>query len=185
MAVGRRNKEQQTTDVAAPETQQIAHRDSDDVVAEVMATRSAFTEDELRGASWDELIALTEQRFGASDAADQVMGDGFTVLATEDKAMLCGMPLFLMEWNFNDGDMGRFVSVRCLAKLPGGVVGKYIINDGSTGVMEQLAKYTKKTQRMGGLLVRKGLRRSDYTYEDPATGESRPATTYYIDTSAE
>lgn len=168
------------------ESQEVAVRRAlDEITPEILGTASVFDEDALRELrTFDEAVALTTTHQGPVDTADAVLGDGFAVLSKEGKARLCGVPLLLMEWAFRPGDFGTpFVSVRLAARNPDGGMSRYIVNDGSTGIAEQLAKFTKKTGRMGGLLVKNGFRKSEYDYTDE-TGETRPAVTYYLDTSA-
>jgi hypothetical protein len=172
-----------------PETtvEETAEADETSAVAEVMAQRSGFDENDLRAlASFDDAVRLVEQRYGAIQDATTEIGDGFTVLSTEDKARLCGVPLLLMEWAFYPGKFGDrdFTAVRLIARMPGGLMGRYILNDGSTGLMEQLRKYTERTGRVGGLRVERGLTESTYTKELD-DGQVIEATTYYLDTSAQ
>lgn len=153
--------------------------------AEVAAPDS-YKPDTLRSiTTWDQALEAAMQAFGQPVAvAHEELGDGFAVLPTDKKDRLIGVPLFLMEWRFADGDNGRFVSIRAVAQnedAPG--VRKYIINDGSTGICQQLAEYQEQTGRTGGLMVRNGLRRSDYTYTND-NGEDKAASTFYLDTSA-
>ena len=162
-----------------------------------------FDEDALRAiASFDDAVALTVEYQGPIDQADQVLGDGFSLLKQEDKGRLAGVPLILMEWNFYPGDFGSdFVAVRIAARNQDGSVGKYILNDGSTGIAVMLRKYTDRTGKRGGLYVKHGLSVSEYEYCDmcrvvtskcdaPEIHKNspeklwRPAKTYYLDTSA-
>lgn len=131
--------------------------------------------------SFDDAVALTQVEMGEIVAADQVIGDGFAIV--QDKDTLIGRPLLFMSWTFHSGDYGTFVSAQCAARGESGGVTKCIVNDGSTGIYQQLADYTNQTGKMGGLLARHGLRRSDYTYTD-IDGKEKPASTFYIDTSA-
>lgn len=135
--------------------------------------------------SWDDVASLMERHGVEVEFADKVLGDGFSVLSTEDKAQLVGKPMMLLEWRFNDGAQGEFVSARAIVKtgdLPTDIR-KIIVNDGSTGIKEQLKKFTAQTGKQAGLLIRRGFRVSEYMYEDD-NGVQRPAKTYYIDASA-
>lgn len=180
-----------------PATSPRASRNSDatdTVVAEVMPERMAdaangvvalpaqrFTDDELLSiASLDDVRSLLASSDIPLVAADQVIGNGFSIV--NDKGFLCGIPMILLGWQFNAGDNGQFVSINAVANLPGNTLGKYIINDGSTGIYAQLRKYTEKTGKTAGLYVARGLRRSDYQYDD--NGSPKNATTFYLDTSA-
>ena len=175
-------------DVTPAERQQVV-RAIDEMVPEIIGDTSSFDEDALRNAqSFDDFVELTRQTHGEVVEVGSVMGDGFTLIDADDKARLVGIPLLFMEWTFRDGDFGRpYVSVRVIARLPGGMMGRYIFNDGSTGIADQLAKYTKKTGKLGGLVVPMGLRESNYEVELPDGNGGAimsPATTYYVDTSA-
>lgn len=117
------------------------------------------------------------------NAADY--GNGFSIL--EDKARLCDVPIVFLAWSRHEGDHGDFVSAYCTElNKQGQIVGKWIVNDGSmkSGLARQLLDMTEKEGIQRGLFVPNGLRRSDYKYTDEATGEVKPATTYYIDLSA-
>lgn len=112
-------------------------------------------------------------------------GTGFKIL--DDKNRLVHVPLFLVEWRFNEGKYGdSFVSIAAVSKHGD----KFIINDGSTGIRDQLRLVTqqriakKHPTPQAGLLVNDGLRRSDYEVDlpDPKTGELKPtpASTFYL-----
>lgn len=112
------------------------------------------------------------------DAAD--FGTGYTVL--EDKDALVGVDFFLIDWRFNAGAMGEFVSMQVLTASGD----KWIVNDGSTGIYAWLRKFS---DAHGTKLIRfrKGLTRSDYTIPNPSpkpgAPERVPATTYYLSLS--
>lgn len=144
-------------------------------------TKVGFTTDDYRNIdSFEAAASLLETKMGPlTDVADD-LGDGFAVLATEDKARLVKVPLIFIDWRFTLGDQGEFVSAHVITKSGD----KYIVNDGSTGIYQQLQEYTERTGKEGGLFASHGLRRSDYTYQDKNDGKMKPATTYYIDTSA-
>jgi hypothetical protein len=147
---------------------------------------SVFSEDSLREIqNFDDAIRLAQAQFGNIASVSEEIGDGFVVLSTDEKAILVGIPCLALEWEFwpgNHGDKG-FVSIRLVARMPGGVMGKYIINDGSTGVMRQLKDYTDRTGRRGALMLPGGLRASEYQ-KTLDNGEVTDATTYYLDVAA-
>lgn len=156
-----------------------------DMVPEIMGGGSHFDEDALRSLStFDEAIALATSQHGEMLDASDELGDGFTLLGRDQKNLLENRPLLLLEWAFRPGDFGTpFVSVRVAARNDNGSVGKYIINDGSTGIAEQLAKFTKKTGKLGNLLVKGGLRKSEYDKELPdgkGGTYTTHATTWYL-----
>lgn len=142
-----------------------------------------FTDDDLLGVnSWEDALTLLNEVGEFVESADEVIGNGFAILPTDQKSRLEGVPLMLLSWRFTNGDQGEFVSVLTLARTQSGIE-KWIVNDGSTGICDQLRTYTKSKNKHGGLMVKRGLRRSDYTYTSD-DGKEKPATTFYLDTSA-
>lgn len=129
--------------------------------------------------SFDDALAIMRETYGESAVAlaSDVLGDGFAL--TENKDQLCGVGLAFISWSESLGDFGPFVAARVITEQGG----KFVITDGSTGIYAQLAAFAQETGRSGGLVAKRGLRRSDYTYSDEK-GQERPAKTYYIDTSA-
>lgn len=175
----------QGTETAQETAQEIARRELADMVPEIMGGGSHFDEDALRElSSFDAAIALATAAHGDMLDASDELGDGFTLLGKDDKGRLENVPMLLLEWAFRPGDFGTpFVSVRVAARQSDGSVGKYIINDGSTGIAEQLARFTKKTGKMGNLLVKGGLRKSEYDKELPdgkGGTYTTHATTWYL-----
>lgn len=173
--------------------------DSQEIVPEVMATPSTFSRDELSEIStFDDALRLAGMTYGTVVTADEEIGDGFKVATEDDKRRLCGVPLMFLEWAIRDGDFGAYVSIRAVAQTETGIT-KWILNDGSTGIAEDLVSFQKKTGRTGGLFVRQGLRVSDY-WIDAETGvpltkkeygeyiargeRTAKASTFYLDTSA-
>jgi hypothetical protein len=155
---------------------------SESTSSEITSRGPEFGEEALRNVeTFDDAIALAMQEVGDIASADNALGDGFALL--DNKDTLIGKPLLFLSWSFNNGDFGPFVSAHVVARVDSGGANKVIINDGSTGIYAQLEAYTKRTGKQGGLLSRKGLRRSDYMYTDEK-GQERPASTHYIDTSA-
>jgi len=110
-------------------------------------------------------------------------GTGFEVC--EDKRQLVRVPFIVLDWRFSEGDHGRFVSMTVVTRDGR----KLIINDGSTGIRQQMEKITEDrlkrfegdlTKAHAGLAVPKGLRVSEYVYVDRETGKAKDATTYYL-----
>lgn len=127
----------------------------------------------------------------ATDASD--LGSGFAIL--EDHDTLIGRPCMFLFWSFRPGDFGDdYVSAHVVTfdMADGKITGKYIVNDGSTGIREQLRGLN--TQK--NLLAKRGLRKSSYTYceqcktvvpkgDDHVKGHKLiPGATYYVDTTA-
>lgn len=134
--------------------------------------------------SFDDALALIESTYGADALvlASDVLGDGFTLC--ENKDQLIGVPCAFVSWADSVGDFGPYVVARVVTQDGR----KLVIVDGSTGIYSQLVAFTERFGRSGGLVSKNGLRRSDYEYDDvdKQTGETvkRPASTYYVDTSA-
>ncbi len=107
----------------------------------------------------------------------KVVGDGFSLLT--DKNALVGLPLMILEWiERNDETSGRdYMSMRLLTNDGR----RLVVNDGSTGIADQLRELTRAGVEHGPVYCR-GLRRSDYVYENEK-GEKSSATTFYFDTS--
>lgn len=150
-----------------------------------------WTNEQLRNLqSWEDAAAFINAEFGSALDASAELGDGFTLY--DSKRDLCGIPLVFLNWEFRESDKytkvvngeimnGTYASARVMAAMPQGIR-KLIINDGSTGIHDQLRELTQRTNRQGGLVAKHGLRASDYDYVDEK-GNKSEATTYYIDTS--
>ena len=154
----------------------------DTKTGEVTQVKRPFSDNELRNlTSLDSIRALLGDKIGT--ATD--LGSGFAVLSDEQKRRLVGVPCIFLFWNFNtEGKFGTFVSAHVVTLDGAGQVkDKFIINDGSTGIRQQLEEYTERTGESRGMFVPNGLRASDYTYTDPDDGKDKPATTFYIDTA--
>lgn len=156
-----------------------AGKKSTDIV--VPGSGKSYGEDELAGiVRFDDAIALVATKLGGESEikrASEEIGDGFKLLDNKDQ--LVGVGIFLVTWDFHQGEHGEFVSVKLITKDNQ----KFILNDGSTGIRDQLMSYSAKKNKMGGLVCDKGLRRSDYKYTDDE-GKEKNANTYYLDTSA-
>lgn len=148
---------------------------------EIAARR--ITDDQLRDLSdWGSIGVLAEA-IGADIEDVTAYGTGFAVLDSKEKKQLVGQTFAIIDWSFHTGDMGRFVSAVLLVKDTNR---KVIINDGSTGICQQLVDISKKRLSEGKdasciLVVPKGLRVSEYTKE--IDGKPTSAQTFYIDFS--
>jgi hypothetical protein len=145
-----------------------------------LASRDTFTDDELRNVeSFADLAKLMQDKEVQSTDVSTVLGDGFTLLSTAEKRQLIKVPLAVVSWTFAQGDNGEFVSLRVITKTNQ----KVIINDGSTGIRDQVKDLVQRGIKPV-VWVAKGLRVSEYDYEDEKTGEMKRAQTFYLDTSA-
>lgn len=114
--------------------------------------------------------------------------DGIKVIdILDDKDRLIKQPFVMVSWTFNksdsvkdeNGDPREFVSIEAVTKAGE----RFVINDGSTGIYRQLKTLTAHREETGhkapqaGRFVSKGLRRSDYAYDEAGN----TGTTYYLD----
>lgn len=110
------------------------------------------------------------------DVAD--FGDGFTLL--DDKSRLLGTPFVITNGRLHDGDFGTFAILHVVTLSENGeITGRYIVNDGSTGIRDQWQEISAKIAPGAVVMCRHGLRKSDYMYTD-SDGKERPATTFYL-----
>lgn len=108
-------------------------------------------------------------------------GSGFEIL--DKKERLVDEGFVIVAWQFNTSKEygGKFVTAYVITERGD----KFILNDGSTGIRDQLYKVTETRRARGveqsqkALMVRKGLRASRYTYVDD-NGKETQATTYYL-----
>jgi hypothetical protein len=165
-------------------------KDENTESTEVARTVPILSDDALREmeSMEDALRVLQDSGVAPVNIADE-MGDGFSLLeSAEDKRRLVKTEFVVLSWTFSDGDYGEpFVSMRVMTKAGG----KFIVNDGGTGIRAQLQAYTAKTGRQHGMYVPQGLRVSDYfihreTHEPVARnydGPKDPAATFYLSTN--
>jgi hypothetical protein len=160
---------------------------------EVLQSTVRLDDETLREiGSFDDALKVMQDS-GDIVVADAEIGNGFAVADDDVKMRLQKIPIALLSWTFNKGDYGKaedgsdeFVTAHVVTKSGE----KWIINDGSTGIRRQLRTYTNRTNRQNNMVVRNGLRFSEYVI-DPETGKALPrgskgdkAKTWYLDTSA-
>ena len=185
----------------AASTEDTANVSTEDTTA-VAIPEPNYDDNALRTiTSFADAINLAGETFGTVEDASDVLGDGFRLLKEGDgKTQLCGKPLMLLEWNFYTSTEfgGEFAAIRLVSQEPNGSIGKWVVNDGSTGIAKTLKEYTERTGgKRGGLMVRNGFRESTYPFcndcrmavkdnhkEDEPTHQVGRGRTYYIDTSA-
>jgi hypothetical protein len=126
--------------------------------------------------TWEEAAALFDEA-GVVDAS--ILGDGFQILRRKDKDQLIGKAFLILDFKEIEGDFGAFVTLRIVTKSNE----KFRLSDGSTGIYSQLMELREETGREGGIVVKNGLTRSDYTYTDPSDNSEKAAYTYYLDIS--
>jgi hypothetical protein len=145
----------------------VTQSNNDEPRAEVVLTQTdtiitdAFMRNlgNISGNAFDDAMALAKDIIGedVKSFADE-MGTGFAILAKEDKAQLIGVQSLFLKWRFTDGDFGRYVNVAVLTQDGR----KLILNDGSSGICQQLWDYTKTTAKDNYMLAKRGLRESTY-----------------------
>ncbi len=121
---------------------------------------------------------------GGVERSTEVLGNGFAVLPTKDKAKLVGVRFLIMSWQYNEGDQGEFVSANIVTKDGD----RFVLNDGSTGILRQLRQLEARRREEApglpdaiyrtNLMAENGLRASDYDVE--INGKVTRATTYYL-----
>ena len=153
-----------------------------DVISGELTNRAprAFSTEELRSiSSFDDALNLAQAKLGKGNVipqASEELGDGFTLLESEEKNLLIKRDMIILDWVFADGDYGdEFVTMRLVTRDGG----RYIVNDGSTGICAQLRDYSNRTGRYSMLRVERGFRKSEYANE-----HSEHAVTFYLDTSS-
>ena len=141
---------------------------------ENLPARQTFSPDELRAIdSWqDAQRLLLESGVELRDASTEI-GDGFVML--DDKSELVNKPMLILAWIFAPGDFGENY---CIMRVVTGDGSKYVVTDGSTGLAAQIREYEARTGATGGLLVQRGLRKSEYDTE--INGEMVHGTTFYL-----
>jgi len=153
-----------------------------------VATTRLYTEDQLREIkSFEDAFQLAIATGGIVSVGD-VIGDGFEL--TKDKQQFVGQEMVVLTWAFSESDdytkqtetgetiNGRFATIRVITRR-----GKFVINDGSTGLAAQLESLSERGIN-GNVHCPKGLRVSEYDYTDPKSGEVSKAKTYYLDSAA-
>lgn len=154
---------------------------SDTATGEIVNhTPRAFSTEELRSiTSFEDALDLAQAKLGKGNPipqASEELGDGFTLLDKDEKDLLIRRDLIILDWSFSAGDFDKeFVTMRVVTRDGG----RYIVNDGSTGIAAQLRDYSDRTGRYSMLRVERGLRKSEYSNE-----HSEHAVTYYLDTSS-
>lgn len=125
--------------------------------AKALSRAQQFSDEELRNVdSFESAFALAESMFGEVTDVTQELGNGFTLIT--DKAPLVNTAFVILSCAFNEGDFGTFASIACVTKAGE----KYIFNDGSTGVHNQLFELILTKKRTGGFLAPTGLNASEY-----------------------
>lgn len=147
----------------------------DDKAVEVRIPQILVTDEHLRqigrgtGDVFADAMAIAEGLYGEVKSFADELGTGFSIL--DDKSVLVGKTCLFLVWRVHPGKFGSFVSAAVVT--PDG--GRYIVNDGSTGLGAQLKSFTQSDGKTGGYVSKKGLRSSTYATCD-ACGSPRDST---------
>jgi hypothetical protein len=158
----------------ADNAQQDAQTPGTDIALSNPEDMVKFDPNDLRAmSSFEDAQRILSSYLGAEDAplvdASYEIGDGFTML--DNKDALLDVPFIAVQWRFAPGDYGQeFVIMRVLTQSGD----KFVVVDGGTGICDQMRQYTQRTKRTVGMLVPRGLRKSEYT------NEFGPGTTHYL-----
>lgn len=121
--------------------------------------------------------------------SSEEMGDGFMPIPDVD--MLIGLPFVIVDWHYGKNKKygTDFIIIRLITKHNE----KYMMIEGSTGIMRQLQMYEQLAeQKIGTYRCMKGLSKSEYfystelkqvvpeTYISQYDGDKIQAATYYI-----
>ncbi len=146
-----------------------------------------FSEKELASfESFDDVLKHTIAKDIQVDNIS-IYGSGFVVLDSKEK--LIENQFVILEYHFSQGKQGEFVSLLIMARNPvtvnGKSVSKLVVNDGSTGIRDQMRMIEERRTENGvplnrPIFVENGLRKSTYTIE--VNGEETEATTFYLAT---
>jgi len=119
---------------------------SDDILRQIGSSGNAFADFEaLSAALYGDLLDVSKE-----------FGNGFNILT--DKTALVGKKIGILKARQIMGDYGVFVSMTVITEDGG----KYIVNDGSTGIAQQIKDFYQRTGRDGGFVVNNGFRLSEY-----------------------
>lgn len=133
--------------------------------------------DRFRGSIED----VSETNF--EDLMNQLLEEGsvlaidadYKLISRSEKEKLVGTPFIILKYKRQNGDFGTFYTMWCKTVTNENI----IVNDGSKGVAAQLAVLDfDKEER--AILVKNGLRASDYKFTTP-DGKEIDARTYYLD----
>lgn len=132
------------------------------------------------------LMPTTWGEFVDSNTGELIEFEGSPWAVIKKEALL-DVPFIIADVRVYKGKYGDpVVAVMCVTEtpLPGTEKAMYVFNDGSTGVYEQVVGMIKTTGKKSGIICKKGLRKSDYTYTEhdsfEGTDKEIPATTYYV-----
>lgn len=131
--------------------------------------------------SWEDLVSHND--------GEIIEFEGSPWILLKDKSKLVDVPFMIADVRHYEGNYGSAVAIMLLTEnpLPGfeGDAPRYVINDGSTGLYDQVTQMVARSHKKSGILCPRGLRASNYTYQQKdfdgnPMGPEIPATTYYV-----
>lgn len=135
----------------------------------------------------EELATDFDSLFRAAEESGQLIEFVGSIWEVCDKSLLIDEPFLIFDVRYYEGKFGDAVAVMLVTKnkLKGanGEQDHFVINDGSTGLYQQVVDMVKRAKTKSGILCPRGLRASTYDYDivdgfgEHVTGE---ATTYYV-----
>lgn len=156
---------------------------SDEDITTFINKEVAGLQDNYIPSSWEDMVAYAEDHYGE---IIQFEGSPWEIL--KDKHELVGVPFMIADVRAYEGKFGSAVAIMLITEQPiaNHSGPRYVINDGSTGIYEQVTGMIRRAKQKSGIMCPNGLRASDYTYElkdafnpdEPA--KQIPATTFYI-----
>lgn len=177
----------------APSNEPFADESDADAVAAEVAAASTKTDVAVKEPRMTDVVLPDGSHFKMADVelkqltfadladipvsdANEALGEDQFGPILEDKGKLVGVPLIVLAWTFNEGDMGTFTSMLILTQNDR----RFIVNDGSTGICSQLQALTARTGQTGMLACPRGFTVSEYDKELP-NGKVTRAKTFYIE----
>ena len=161
-------------------------------------TSEVLTLDELNSlfgidtdAQWEiNSVEDLDQYFADQGGILEFKGSPFTLLRKEEKSQLEDRPFTVVDTRWYDSkQFGNLVcAVMLITDEPINGENKFLINDGSTGVRQQMEAMVTHSKRRGGFRCPRGLKASHYEVWDKVDLDGEPmdgakkiqATTYYV-----
>jgi hypothetical protein len=140
---------------------------------------------------WDlNSVEDLDEYFADQGGIIEFKGSPFTLIRKDEKGMLENQPFTVVDTRWYESKQfgNMVVAVMLITDDPIKGENKFLFNDGSTGVRQQMEAMVTHTKRRGGFRCPRGLRASHYTVWDKVDLDGAPmkdakeieATTYYI-----
>lgn len=159
---------------------------SSNETTEIIPVESKINAAQFKGiSSFEDAMALVEDAFGGELYSAEDLGDGFALMESKEKSQLVGVSFIILSANFSKSDIlneetgeaQEFCTMRVVTKDGR----KLIVNDGSSGISEQIRTMWNMVPQSKGkpIFCALGLRVSVYNH--PKHG---PSKTFYLNTSS-